>query len=207
MLNIEHDKTNTETSEMGGKCPFGGDRIGGAAQGYASGAVRLHPNRLKVDSFTQRHAGRPAGRRFDYAAAFQALDYEALKWWTSRQPDDVGRLVAVRLRQLRPDDPHGLARRRHLSHRRWSRRCGRVLQRFAPINSWWDNGNTDKSRRLIWPIKEIRQRAAQGLMVLTGTARSIMDFPTTALLADARDAGSRHQHPGSGSAEVSSHAW
>jgi len=59
--------------------------------------------------------------------------------------------------------------------------AGEALQRFAPICSWWDDGNTDKSRRLLWPIKQKCGNALSwaDLMVLTGKcALGSMGFPT-----------------------------
>jgi catalase-peroxidase len=69
--------------------------------------------------------------------------------------------------------------------------AGEGLQRFAPISSWWDNGNTDKSRRLIWPIKQKYGNALSwaDLMVLTGTiSLEIMGLPTYGFAGGRRDA-------------------
>ena len=192
MLNIENDKTNTDTFEMGGKCPFGGDRIGGAL-GTPPALSDWYPNRLKVE---QLHSNgiqaNPLGDDFDYAAAFQALDYEALKqdiktflttsvaWW----PSDSGKYGPQMIRMAW----HAAGTYRIADGRGGA---GEALQRFAPIDSWWDNGNTDKSRRLIWPIKQKYGSALSwgDLMVLTGNcALEIMNFPTYGFAGGREDA-------------------
>jgi len=192
MLDIKNDKTNTKTHEMAGRCPFGGDRVGGAL-GTPPALSDWYPSRLKVE---QLHANGPQadplGEDFDYAEAFDKIDYAALKkdikaflttsvaWW----PSDYGNYGPQMIRMAwhaagtyRISDGRGGA--------------GEALQRFAPVESWWDNGNTDKSRRLIWPIKQKYGSALSwgDLMVLTGNcALEIMGFPTYGFAGGRRDA-------------------
>ena len=114
------------------------------------------PNHLSVDILHQQGiTGDPMGDGFDYAEAFKKLDYEAVKrdltalmtdsqpWW----PADYGHYGPFFIRMAwhsagtyRTGDGRGGA--------------GAGQQRFAPLNSWPDNANLDKARRLLWPIKQ-----------------------------------------------------
>ncbi|RZL45304.1 MAG: catalase/peroxidase HPI, partial [Variovorax sp.] len=192
MLEIKDDKTNTQTHEMPGKCPFGGDRIGGAL-GTPPALSDWYPNRLKVEQL--HHNGPqadPLGDDFDYPAAFNKIDFAALKndikafltssvaWW----PSDYGNYGPQMIRMAW----HAAGTYRIADGRGGA---GEALQRFAPIESWWDNGNTDKSRRLLWPIKQKYGNALSwgDLMVLTGNcALEIMGFPTYGFAGGRRDA-------------------
>ena len=182
MNDMFFDKTDTKTFDMEGKCPFGGDRIGGAL-GTPPQLSDWYPDRLKVELLHQNGPqANPLGEDFDYAQAFNAIDLPTLKqdiksfltstvaWW----PSDYNNYGPQMIRM----SWHAAGTYRIADGRGGA---GEALQRFAPLNSWWDNGNTDKSRRLIWPIKQKYGAALSwgDLMVLTGNcALEIMGFPT-----------------------------
>ncbi|WP_298951823.1 catalase/peroxidase HPI [uncultured Methylobacterium sp.] len=182
----------TYTDVLSGKCPFGGDRIGGSFTTPPT-LEEWYPGRLRVEMLHQNGPqADPLGPDFDYRAAFASIDYEQLKadikafltssvaWW----PSDYGHYGPQMIRMAW----HSAGTYRIADGRGGA---GEGLQRFAPISSWWDNGNTDKSRRLIWPIKQKYGNALSwaDLMVLTGTcALEIMGFPTYGFAGGRRDA-------------------
>ncbi|HMG46339.1 MAG TPA: catalase/peroxidase HPI [Allosphingosinicella sp.] len=141
------------------------------------------PNQLSLEILRQQGAtGDPYGDDFDYAAAFKALDYQAMKrdltalmtdsqpWW----PADYGHYGPFFIRMAwhaagtyRTGDGRGGA--------------NSGQQRFAPLNSWPDNANLDKARRLLWPIKQKygRNLSWADLLVLAGNvAIESMGGPT-----------------------------
>ncbi|MGJ7580472.1 catalase/peroxidase HPI [Variovorax sp. RHLX14] len=182
MNEMKTDKTNTVTREMTGKCPFGGDRIGGSF-GTPPTLENWYPDRLRVEQLHQNGlASDPLGPDFDYAAEFAKLDFDALKkdikeflttsvaWW----PSDYNNYGPQMIRMAW----HAAGTYRIADGRGGA---GNAMQRFAPISSWWDNGNTDKSRRLLQPIKHKYGNGLSwgDLMILTGNcALEIMGFPT-----------------------------
>ncbi|MBI5691419.1 MAG: catalase/peroxidase HPI [Verrucomicrobia bacterium] len=160
------------------KCPF---HHGAAGSGTTN--RDWWPNQLKLELLHQHSAkSDPMGAGFDYAKEFKSLDYAALKkdlaalmtdsqdWW----PADFGHYGPLFIRMAwhsagtyRTGDGRGGG--------------GRGQQRFAPLNSWPDNVNLDKARRLLWPIKQKygRKISWADLMILTGNvALETMGFKT-----------------------------
>ncbi|MBR9825374.1 MAG: catalase/peroxidase HPI, partial [Alphaproteobacteria bacterium] len=141
------------------------------------------PNQLNLKILHQQSAlTNPLGEAFDYAEAFNALDYDALKqdlhdlmtdsqdWW----PADYGHYGGLFIRMAW----HSAGTYRTADGRGGA---GTGMQRFAPLNSWPDNGNLDKARRLLWPIKQKygNQISWADLMILAGNvALESMGFKT-----------------------------
>jgi len=162
------------TAEQG-KCPFGGRKSRSNRDWW--------PNQLNVQMLNQ-HAPRsnPLGPSFDYAREFQSLDLAAViedlhalmtdsqDWW----PADFGHYGGLFIRMAW----HSAGTYRITDGRGGA---GGGQQRFAPLNSWPDNANLDKARRLLWPIKQKygRRISWADLMILAGNvALESMGFKT-----------------------------
>ncbi|WP_328500600.1 catalase/peroxidase HPI [Streptomyces sp. NBC_00457] len=172
--------TDPKTEGTGG-CPVAHGRAAHPTQG--GGNRQWWPDRLNVKILAKNPAvANPLGEEFDYAEAFQNLDLAAVKrdiaevlttsqdWW----PADFGNYGPLMIRMAwhsagtyRISDGRGGA--------------GAGQQRFAPLNSWPDNGNLDKARRLLWPVKKKYGQSISwaDLMILTGNvALEQMGFKT-----------------------------
>ncbi|MCX4829229.1 catalase/peroxidase HPI [Streptomyces sp. NBC_00006] len=172
--------TDPKTEEAGG-CPVAHGRAAHPTQGGSN--RQWWPEQLNLKILAKNPAvANPLGEEFDYAEAFKTLDLPAVKrdiaevlttsqdWW----PADFGNYGPLMIRMAwhsagtyRISDGRGGA--------------GAGQQRFAPLNSWPDNGNLDKARRLLWPVKKKYGQSISwaDLLILTGNvALETMGFKT-----------------------------
>ncbi|KUP08970.1 hydroperoxidase [Bacillus coahuilensis p1.1.43] len=150
---------HSNDSTSAGKCPFAHGAVHGSMTNHTpTGTTNRDwwPNQLNLNILHQHDKKtNPLGEEFNYSKEFQTLEYDALKrdlhdlmtdsqdWW----PADYGHYGPFFIRMswhaagtYRTGDGRGGG--------------GTGAQRFAPLNSWADNGNLDKARRLLWPIKQ-----------------------------------------------------
>ena len=164
----------------GGKCPV----MHGTPEASADITNRRWwPNQLNL-KFLQQNSPQadPMGEDFNYAEEFESLDFDALQrdldelmtdsqdWW----PADYGHYGGLFIRMAW----HSAGTYRVADGRGGA---GAGMQRFAPLNSWPDNGNLDKARRLLWPVKKKygRKISWADLMILAGNrALETMGFKT-----------------------------
>jgi len=171
----------TNPTPATGKCPFNHSAMTMAAGGR--GNRDWWPNQLNLDILSQQsEKTSPMGPDFDYAKAFAQLDLDAVvadlkalmtdsqDWW----PADWGHYGGLMIRLTW----HAAGTYRIADGRGGA---GTGAQRFAPLNSWPDNGNLDKARRLLWPVKQKygHKLSWADLLVLAGNvALESMGFKT-----------------------------
>ncbi len=164
------------------KCPFSGGMLKHTTAG-STGVGDWWPNQLNLSILHQQSSkSNPMGEEFDYAKEFKSLDLHAVvkdlhalmtdsqEWW----PADFGHYGPLFIRMAW----HSAGTYRIHDGRGGG---GRGSQRFAPLNSWPDNVNLDKARRLLWPIKQKygRKISWADLMILAGNvALESMGFKT-----------------------------
>ncbi len=167
---------DAKTDDSAGKCPFTGGSRGHSNRDW-------WPEHLDIGVLhSKAPAADPMGEAFDYAKEFESLDIDAVikdlralmtdsqEWW----PADFGHYGGLFVRMAW----HSAGTYRITDGRGGA---GAGQQRFAPLNSWPDNANLDKARRLLWPIKQKygRKISWADLMVLTGNvALESMGFKT-----------------------------
>ena len=171
-----------DMNDSEGKCPF----LSGSQKKSAGGGTSNRdwwPNELKLNILRQNASkSNPMGEHFDYAKAFESVNFKELKkdvialmtdsqdWW----PADYGHYGPFMIR---------MAWHSAGTYRVGDGRGGAASgnQRFAPLNSWPDNGNLDKARLLLWPVKKKygNKISWADLMILAGNcALESMGFPT-----------------------------
>lgn len=177
---VQHGGTSTQAKNPHANMQLEMEEPG---QGHGTTNEDWWPNRLDLSPLRQNsELSDPMGEDFDYRAAFSSLEYDSLKadiervltdsqdWW----PADFGNYGPLFIRMAwhsagtyRTGDGRGGA--------------NEGQQRFAPLNSWPDNANLDKARRLLWPIKQKygSKISWADLMILTGNvALESMGFET-----------------------------
>ncbi|KAF3765295.1 hypothetical protein M406DRAFT_38584 [Cryphonectria parasitica EP155] len=171
-------RADNSTSTPFGTCPVKSDVAGGGTRTWDWWPCKLNLHVLRQDTAESN----PYGGGFDYASAFSSLDFDAVKsdlralltesqdWW----PADFGSYGGLFIR---------MAWHSAGTYRAFDGRGGAGMgqQRYAPLESWPDNANLDKARRLVWPIKQKYGRKISwgDLIVLAGNvALESFEFPT-----------------------------